>query len=246
MSKLSKKIYIYESCTSTNDLAKSRAEQGEEEGTVFLAKEQTAGRGREGKKWFSEKNKGLYFSLILRPSQLEFTPLFSLMGALCCLEAIKKLFNLKIKIKWPNDLIYQNKKLGGVLGEASYKGSILSYLILGFGINTNCNLNDFPEELRNKVTSLKIILEREIENLKLMNAILERIDFWYKTDFSIMKSELITSINEHSIFKKGENLKLKTTRALLEGKYEGIDKNGALLLYSKGKKMKIYSGQLIM
>jgi len=239
---LGKKIYIFESCTSTNDLAKKKAEEGEEEGTVIWAKEQTAGRGREGRKWISKKNKGLYFSIILRPL-ISSTSLFTFLGAISFIEVIKKKFNLEIKLKWPNDLIYERRKLGGILGEGAYKGNKLCYLILGFGINTNYRIRDFPQEMRKKVTSLKIILNKEIENQKLLMALLEKINFLYNSNF--IEKELIFFVNRYSFFKKGERIKVKTSRDIIEGEYKGINKDGALILLTKRKQIKIYSGHLI-
>jgi BirA family biotin operon repressor/biotin-[acetyl-CoA-carboxylase] ligase len=239
---LGEKIYILDTCTSTNDIAKIMAEKGEREGTVVWALEQIRGRGREGRKWISSKNKGLYFSIILRP-QIANPNLLTLFGALSVLEIIEENFKLEVKLKWPNDLIYKGKKLGGILGEGTYKGSKLSHIILGIGVNTNYEIEDFPEGLKEKTTSLRIILNKEIENQKLLITILEKIKALYNMDF--IQNELISHVNRYSFLKKGEKIKLKTTQSLVEGEYEGMDKDGSLLLNTKKGKIKIYSGHFI-
>ena len=118
-------------------------------------------------------------------------------------------------------------------------------MILGFGINTNYGLTDFPKELKGKATSLKIILNREINGEQLMKKILERIEFWYNRHTPSRKDELITKINEHSLYKRGEKIKLKTSKGFLEANYEGIVNDGALLIHTNYEKIKIYSGQII-
>ena len=242
MKNLGKKIYIIETCPSTNDIAKNKAEEGEEEGTTIWALEQTQGRGREGRKWISKKFKGLYFSIILRPD-IATSNLISLFGALVFIETVKRNFNVEIKLKWPNDLIYENKKIGGILGEGAYKGAQLNYIILGMGINTNYEIEDFPKNMQKKVTSLKIILNKKIENQKLLMAILEKMSSLYIIDF--IQNKLIYFANKYSFFKNGQRIKIETSRGLLEGEYKGINKDGSLLLQTKTGEIKIYSGHLI-
>ncbi|MFQ6082735.1 MAG: biotin--[acetyl-CoA-carboxylase] ligase [Candidatus Aminicenantia bacterium] len=243
MKKLGEKIFYFRACSSTNDLAKEKAEKGEEEGVVFWAEEQLKGRGREGRTWYSAKSKGLYFSIILRPES-ESVLLLPLLAGICCAEAINELFQLKVELKWPNDILCQNKKLGGILAEASFKGEKLNYLVLGIGLNTNYLLNDFPEEFRAFVTSLKIISGKEFDNRELLKAILNRLNYWYNLFSQRKKKKLFSAFNKYSFFKKEQRIKIKTKETTIEGNYKGIDQTGALVLSIGRKEIKVYSGEV--
>ncbi|MBI5355599.1 MAG: biotin--[acetyl-CoA-carboxylase] ligase [Candidatus Aenigmarchaeota archaeon] len=139
-------ILVKKSLPSTNTYAKKLA--GDGKNAVVVALTQTRGRGRNGKKWFSPKG-GLWFSVILRPKSPN---LIQAIASLAVLRSIKKL-GLKPKIKWPNDVYINGRKISGVLSESSFSGK-LDYVVVGIGINANFALKMLPKELRKASTTL--------------------------------------------------------------------------------------------
>ena len=151
------RIHVYDSLTSTNSLAKEMAYKGAPQGTVIIAKEQTGGRGRMGRTFFSPKNTGLYISIILRPQMKINQSLFitAAAGALIT-QSIKNITGLDVQIKWVNDLYYQNKKVCGILTEASsdFESGSIDHLILGIGINMFTPESQFPDDLKDNAGAL--------------------------------------------------------------------------------------------
>lgn len=153
------RIICHENIPSTNDLAKSLAKAGAAEGTVVIAREQSAGRGRMGRSFHAPAGLGLYFSVILRP---QCTPdallhLTCATGVAVC-DAIEGCSQLRPGIKWINDLVVSNKKLGGILTELSVdsKTGLVDWAVVGIGINCCHQMQDFPEDLQSIATSLYI------------------------------------------------------------------------------------------
>ena len=159
--------------TSTNDLLKALARQGAPEGLVLLAERQTAGRGRLGRK-------GLWLSLLLRPQcPPERLPQVTALTAVAVRRAILAACGLETGIKWPNDLVWQGRKLCGILTELETGGDGLA-LIIGIGLNVSQQPEDFPPELRPTAVSLTQALGREIPREPLAAALLRRLDAMYR------------------------------------------------------------------
>ena len=154
--------------TSTNDIAITRGKtEGAIEGTLIITEHQTAGRGRYGRKWDAPPNKCILASVIfthrLKQNQVH---LPNLIGALSIAQGIQKITGLDAKIKHPNDVRIEKKKVAGVLTEIEYDKHNQSFFVLGFGINVNITTDEFPQELRNTATSL-LIATSNIENREL-------------------------------------------------------------------------------
>jgi BirA family biotin operon repressor/biotin-[acetyl-CoA-carboxylase] ligase len=130
------KIVRVESCPSTNDLAKELALSGEKEGTVVISEEQTQGKGTKGRSWFSARRKGLYLSVILTPPSPKIS-LLPLVAGLAVSDAVFSTVGIRTSLKWPNDLVWEGKKLGGLLCESGYLGNRVNYVILGLGLNVS-------------------------------------------------------------------------------------------------------------
>ena len=149
------KIHSYRSVSSTNRIAFQIAERGAEHGDVVVAEYQTEGRGRLGKSW--ESLKGLYFSIIIKPLGLitsDYSKITLTVG-LAVAEAIDEIAGVHTHLKWPNDLYLNGKKCGGILTESSLTGDVSShFVIVGVGINTHTEKDDFPLNLQEKATSL--------------------------------------------------------------------------------------------
>ena len=150
-------IDIYSAITSTNDQAMLMAEQGCASGTLILAEEQTNGRGRHGKQFFSPKQKGIYMSMVLRPQQsIQNALLITTAAAVAVALAIEKVSGKKAQIKWVNDVYVDGKKVCGILTEGVFSQATNSFdaIILGIGINLFPPQSGFPQELEQKAISL--------------------------------------------------------------------------------------------
>ncbi|MCQ2417565.1 MAG: biotin--[acetyl-CoA-carboxylase] ligase [Oscillospiraceae bacterium] len=144
------RLHLFESVTSTNDMLKLAAEEGAAEGHVFLAKQQTAGKGRQGRSFYSPPMTGLYLSVLYRPEiapaeALALTP----MAAVAAAKAIEQTRREPVQIKWVNDLLLHGRKICGILAESKFSShGTLDYVIVGIGINLLMPQNGFPEEIR--------------------------------------------------------------------------------------------------
>ena len=150
-------VHLFSSAGSTNDVARALAEGGAPAGTVALADEQTAGRGRGGKGWSSPPGLGVWLSMVLRPPALAAPGLLPVLVGLAAAEALDAFARpARVAIKWPNDLQLAGRKLAGILCEGSWDGARPGYVVAGIGINVLHSIDDFPPELRGTATSLRI------------------------------------------------------------------------------------------
>lgn len=237
------RIHRVKSCTSTNDLAKELALAGEEEGTVVICDEQTKGRGTKGRSWYSAPKKGLYLSSILYPSQPQIS-LLPLVAGLAANDAIFESSGIRVKLKWPNDLIWENKKLGGILCESGFLGNKASYVIVGIGINLSHRRKDFPEEIRSLATSLKLISKKHMDRDKFLGKLLKALNNWYRLFLERRNEEIVRSFQSHSLLPLGKEIKLVTETEEVLGTYAGIDSRGGLILETKGKRASFFSGEI--
>jgi len=180
MKAIGQKIYYHDRAGSTNDLLKHYALGGEAEGTVVVAKEQTRGRGRRGRYWHSQRDMGLYFSFLLKPKidprQLGW---ISLYAAIAVAKAINKMTGMSATLKWPNDILLVEKKVGGILVEAHTTASKVRDVIVGIGINVLHPPGAFPPKLRSVSGSLLSCTEKVISKQDLLQAILFELNVLY-------------------------------------------------------------------
>jgi len=242
--KIGEKILRIESCSSTNDLANELALQGEKEGTIIIAEEQTAGRGTKGRKWYSARQKGLYLSVILRPQRRDMS-LLPLAAGLAMRDALFEAENLPVRLKWPNDLICKRKKLGGILCEASFIGNEISHVILGIGINLSHKREDFPEEFRSQATSLKLLLRKEIDKEILLSKLWEILDDWYNFFLQGKDVQIVRVFEECSVFSSGEKLTVETEKERIKGEYRGLDLRGRLLLVTGKRERSLLAAEVL-
>ncbi|MFH1288362.1 MAG: biotin--[acetyl-CoA-carboxylase] ligase [bacterium] len=252
-----KKIFFFEKAGSTNDLAYQHALRGKE-GDLFIAESQTKGRGRMGRKWFSPKGKGLWFSLILKPKiNFSDTTLLPLLTAVSCADAINKTLGLDVnpahrldptrggvKIKWPNDLLINNKKIGGLLLEVKAEIDKINFLIVGIGVDVNLNKKDYPKYLGDKVTSLKIEKGDTVSRAGLLASILENLENNYlrfpnnKVDIIKTYSNLCSNL--------GKMINVETQTGIIKGEAVKIEESGCLILKDEyGKLLRLSSGDVM-
>ena len=226
------RIVHLEAATSTNDVAKELAHSGAKEGLVIIAESQSRGRGRRGAVWVSPRG-GLWLSVILRPAlKPEEVPRMAIVGAVAVAEAVEQLLGLRPRIKWPNDLLLGGKKFCGILAESSIKGDRLEFVVLGVGINANVELDGLPEGVRESATSLSHELGRPISRRRLLEALLDRLEYHYRL---LLQGRFLR------VLEKWKTLDITLGRRVValspEGRIVGeavdVDRDGSLILRSE-------------
>jgi BirA family biotin operon repressor/biotin-[acetyl-CoA-carboxylase] ligase len=217
-----------EETPSTQDYAKSLAENGASEGTVVKATTQARGRGRLGRRWLSPPG-GLWFSVILRPVSRpsEITGL-TLMAAVSIAEAVNTVTDVKAGIKWPNDILVGGKKLGGILTEMTAEMNRVRYVILGVGVNVNFNTSILPHDLLMPATSLEEETGREVDLDGLLEACLANLNRDYE-GFRENFADIISRWKALSVV-IGQNVVVSQPGRVISGIAVDIDKDGALLV----------------
>jgi BirA family transcriptional regulator, biotin operon repressor / biotin---[acetyl-CoA-carboxylase] ligase len=169
------RVRYFASIESTNTLAMREAEEGQESGTVYLADEQTVGRGRGAHAWHSAPGSGLYVSVLLRPRLAPADILWvSLAAGLAVQQAIREVTSLDIDLRWPNDLLLSGRKLGGILTELNAEVTRVRHAVIGIGLNVHQAA--FPAELASLATSLTIETGQEWSRQDLLVAVLRNVD----------------------------------------------------------------------
>lgn len=233
-------IIAEEKLDSTNKNLKSLADKGQQDRTIVIAKEQARGRGRLGRAWESPKG-GLWFSLLFRPNlPMGELSLITLTMAAAVREGIYSYTGLDIKIKWPNDILYNGKKLVGILTEVKGDMDRVDYLVVGIGINVN---NPIPQELREKAISLKEVLGQEILLSKLLLVIMEKIDKHYK-DFVQGKTSEILEINRKHSAIIGRQVEVMGVNGGEKGIVQDIKEDGSLVIKTNDGIKRVMSGDV--
>lgn len=166
---------------STNDTAQKLAREGCPEGTVVVTECQTGGKGRMGRPWFSPRGKGLWFTIVLRPpvNPAE-TPQVTMVAAVAVAEAVRAHTGVESGIKWPNDILVQERKLCGILVELNAEMDRVNFMVAGMGLNVNVPRSEFPPEIRDTATSLQAESGRHIPRVPLLRALLKSFEDWYR------------------------------------------------------------------
>src|SRR5260370_1781918 len=171
-------IFHFFKTDSTNRVALELGHAGEPEGAIVLAEEQTAGRGRAGRKWHSERAAGIYASLLLRPKLAPVqAPLLTMMAGLSAHSAVQVLTGLAVDLKWPNDLLIRGKKVGGILTEMHAEPGAVRFVIVGIGLNVN--QEKVPSELANVATSLRAETGKPQSRMDLLGGVLRQFESDY-------------------------------------------------------------------
>ena len=224
---IGRKIIVKDEVASTNDLAKSLANEGEEEGLVITARTQMAGRGRMGRVWSSPEG-GLYLSVLLRPK----VPVHDMlrMTVLACVpvaETIEEASGCRTTVKWPNDVEIDGRKVAGLLVESASKGGEIAYLVLGIGINLNIE----PESLGvAEATSVSACSGKTIDREAFLNILLYRLDTFYA---SFLKGTFeMAEYNKRSSIIASE-VEVEMGGTTITGKATGVDVTGALTIVAQ-------------
>ncbi|HEK84797.1 MAG: biotin--[acetyl-CoA-carboxylase] ligase [Candidatus Saccharicenans sp.] len=231
--------------SSTMDFARQLARLNYPEGTAVIAKEQTAGRGTKGRVWHSAPGKGLYVSFILRPIACSLS-LLPLTVGLAAVKAVEEGSGIRGQLKWPNDLILEGKKLGGILCEGISEGQKSQYAIAGIGINLNHSAKEFPPDISETATSLFLVTGKNYDNDEIFHLLSKNLQFWYNELEKGQDKKIIEEYQANLIILKGQNLILRTPDGEIKGQFEGIGPNGGLKLkLNQGKIKTFYASEII-
>lgn len=223
-------IQVFQETTSTNDIADRLARDGVKEGVVVFAESQSKGRGRLGRRWASPSRKGLWLSVLLRPQlRPQQATQLTVATATALRRAIQANTGLNPSIKWPNDILLAGKKTAGILTELNAELDRINYVVLGIGIDVNCTVSDFPVELRQAATSLKIELGRSVSRADLAVQILRELD----QDYQRLSQGAFASVADEwaaHCSTLGTEVCIRTGERQIRGRAEALSDEGALLL----------------
>lgn len=241
---IGKNVYYHEKTGSTNIDAKQLAEESTPHGTLVVAEEQTDARGRRGRSWQAPAGSNIYFSLVLRPRvAADKAPMLTLVMALSVARAVSKQCGLEAKIKWPNDIVVNKKKVCGILTEMTLEGRNIAYVIVGVGINVN--QQEFPEDIRETATSLR----RESGKVFSREELLQKVLKYFEADYeSFLKTENMSLLrNEYNgwLVNRGVQVKVLEPSGEYTGTAQGINENGELLVERENGQLEaVYAGEV--
>ncbi|MCD4722447.1 MAG: biotin--[acetyl-CoA-carboxylase] ligase [Desulfobacula sp.] len=224
------KIFHFQELESTMDKAKFLAKNNVSHLSVVIAENQTTGRGRLNRKWFSSKG-GLWFTLILKPN----TPpplsyIYNFAASLSLSKSLKRLFDVNVSVKWPNDLLLNGKKLVGLLSEMETRGDMVEFINIGIGIN----VNNQPQKYEPKAISLKDVLNKTVSRRLILETFLD--DF--KNRIQIIDCQKIIDLWKEQTSTIGSQVRIETISDAYEGLAVDVDESGALMVKDKTEKIK--------
>ena len=242
-----KRVYYFDSINSTQNFAIKLASRPQENGTVVIAEKQTQGRGRLSRKWNSPSG-GIWMSVILRPEfEILSSTLFPIISSLALALAIEKVLKIKPKIKWPNDLTINDKKVSGILVDASVESGKIDYLILGVGINFKINVSEVEKAIKNtgnyygvatlanknNKTNPAHLVQAFLLELERLHDLLLEGNFEYIIKQWTKRSSTI-----------GKTVRVTSSAGPIHGRAVKIDKDGALVILDKGRSRRVLVGDV--
>ncbi len=243
---LGRKVYYFDTIDSTQNFALKLASRPYENGSLVIAKKQTRGRGRQNRKWVSPKG-GIWVSILLKPNfELTEASLFPMITSLALAIALEKILKIKPRLKWPNDVTINNKKVAGILVDAAAESNQIQYLAVGVGINFKIEPRTVTRLVRNTDNFYDVATlvgkKDQVDPVPLLQTFLFELERLY--------NKLIT--NNHGIKSEwekrsstlGRNVVVSTPSGQVRGKAVGIDNDGALLVSSRGKLQRLLVGDV--
>jgi BirA family transcriptional regulator, biotin operon repressor / biotin---[acetyl-CoA-carboxylase] ligase len=244
---IGRKIYYFNIIDSTQNFALKLASKPHESGSIVIAEQQTHGRGRQNRKWASPRG-GIWLSVLLKPNfEISQASLFPMLSSLALAVSIEKVLRLRPKLKWPNDLTLNDKKVAGILVDASIESNQIDYLVIGVGINFKIQPSMIAKIVKNSVNFYGITTlvgkKEKADPVLLLQAFLYELEqLYYKliaNNFQGIKSEW-----EKRSSTVGRNVRISSPNGEVKGKVTGIDNDGALLISSNGKTQRLLVGDI--
>jgi len=232
---------------STNRIARELALQGAPEGTLVVADEQTQGRGRMDRSWFSPPLQGIYASLILRPAiPPHEAPRMTLLSSVAVADALLAETRLDVRIKWPNDILVKGRKIAGILTEISTGMDAVEYMVVGLGVNVNTPAEDFPREIRQQATSILVETGAPFPRAALLRGLLaayeRHYDLFRTSGFGPVMQRWKTLTDM-----MGRRILVRTAGRQHVGEVLDLDSEGFLILRDdRGETVRIFSGDVTL
>ena len=244
------RLEYYDSVDSTNDRIKERAHAGEKQGLVISAGTQTAGKGRIGRKWESPKHDSIATSMLLTPADisLDAIPTITVVAAMAVRDAIYRLYGLDGKIKWPNDIVLDGKKICGILTEMEMREGSVWYVVVGIGVNVHNK--SFDEEIAFKATSVDLELIKAGRGTEtghrneLTQAIWESFKKYYNIFITTQDMSGLKEEYERNLANLGERVRIEAQENSYEATALGINEKGELIVEVDGNKKIIRTGEV--
>ncbi len=238
-------VCCFDAVESTNTEANRLAREGAPEGTLIVANTQTKGRGRLGRSWISPPGSGLYLSIILRPDcPSNRFPRLTLTAGVAVASAIQQT-GMKPQLKWPNDILIADRKVGGILAEAVFNQKRIDFAILGIGINVNTKRGELPVSVRSLATSLRLSLGKPVSRMYLLQTLLYLLEPWYEF-FCTGAFETILEAWCEFDNTLGRVVEVFLPERRLVGVAEALEPDGALLVRDKrGCLHRIVAGDVV-
>ncbi|GGG58489.1 biotin--[acetyl-CoA-carboxylase] ligase [Paenibacillus radicis (ex Gao et al. 2016)] len=238
-------IHLFEQVDSTQNVAQKLAEEGAPEGTLVIAEQQLSGRGRMGRAWMSPKGKGVWMSLIMRPTiPVHFAPQLTLLTAVALCRSLARLTSLPIGIKWPNDLLIDGKKISGILLESTAEDARLRYVIAGVGISVNLASSDYPEEMQERVTSLRIASGERLSREAVIAAFMLEWEQLY-TLYQAEGFAPVVTLWEALSVSLNKPARLTTPQGIIDGTPVALDESGAIAVrLEDGNVVLVFSAEM--
>jgi len=239
-----KRIHHFFKTDSTNAVAMRLGEQGEPHGTLVIAEEQTAGRGRGGHTWHSEKTNGIYMTVLLRPAiSPQQAPLITMVTGLAVRDAIIEQTGLTPDLRWPNDLLFGRRKFCGILTEMNAEPDRIHFVVIGIGINVNHS--EVPKELASIATSLRIETGKTFSRVEIVAKLLRHLDSYYNRFLAEGAEPVVARFSEVSSFARGKRVRIATEIETYTGTTAGLEPGGILCVKrDDGRTLPVISGTL--
>ncbi|MFH2035734.1 MAG: biotin--[acetyl-CoA-carboxylase] ligase [Candidatus Zixiibacteriota bacterium] len=243
---IAKEVLAYQSVQSTNTIAQVLAASGAKDGTLIVSEYQKKGRGRLGRKWYSSANLGLYCSIILKPKiNPSVAPGISLIAALAMVETIKSYTEEDVRIKWPNDVLINGRKVCGILTEMLGEFNRTHFVVVGVGVNINHRRQDIPDEIKKTASSIRLASGRKIKRVKFLQEFLVK----FENEYILFKNNGLDKSRKRIIKYStliGHRINLKIGSKTISGNVLDIDDKGQLVVETGGKRAVFSAGEVTL
>ena len=244
---IGRKIYYFDTIDSTQKFALGLATKPRENGSIVIAERQTHGRGRQNRKWVSPRG-GIWLSILLKPNfEVYQASLFPMATSLALCMSIEKTLGIKPKLRWPNDVTLNGKKVAGILVDGSVQSNKIDYLVIGIGINFRVSPREISKNIKGATYGVTTLVgaKSDVEPTVLLQSLLAEIE----TIYNKMISGNLKGIKEEWEKRSstlGKRVKILTTGSEVSGKAVGLSEEGALLVLSRGRTHRVLVGDVLI
>ncbi len=238
-----KEIVCLDVVDSTNTKAKELAEKGYPSGTLVVAQQQTAGKGRRGRGWESPAGSGIFMTLLLKPAiDPDHASMLTLVAALSVAKALAEITQADVKIKWPNDIVVNGKKICGILTEMSAQLNHINHIVIGIGINVHNE--DFSEELRPVASSLLLECKKRFCRAEIIAKTLGYFETYYAEFLKTENLQILAADYNALLVNMHKNVRVLDPKEPFEGTAAGITENGELIVDTLESRKLVSSGEV--